>query len=90
MTSILTTTALPVYAMPRSFTPPAVQVSRDFVYGKSMNLYSGEPVVYLPHSPQEVVYAAASLVVIHDLVQNTQVSTSCNLILEMLFLYVGG
>ena len=57
----------------RSFTPPAVQVSRDFVYGKSMNLYSGEPVVYLPHSPQEVVYAAASLVVIHDLKNNTQV-----------------
>ena len=56
----------------RSAQIPACTVARDFVYGINLNIYSGEPVVYLPESRQEVLYSAASLMVIHDLSNGTQ------------------
>eukprot|EP00605_Chrysophyceae_sp_TOSAG23-4_P002101 GSChrysophyteH1.ASY1.ANO1.2327.1 assembled CDS len=56
----------------RSFTRPRYSIDRDFVYGINLNMYSGEPVVYLQESKHEVLYAAAALMVIHDMANNTQ------------------
>ncbi len=57
----------------RSAHAPKVEVLRDHVYGLSSSLYSGDPVMYLPGSDSEILYASASTIVIHDLNSNHQV-----------------
>jgi len=56
----------------RSAQKPSYSIARDFVYGINLNVYSGEPVVYLPESNQEVLYAAGALMIVHDLQNSTQ------------------
>ena len=56
----------------RSTQPPQFGCSREFVYGLSSVLHSGEPVVALPpcassQGRNEIVYACAALVVLHDI-----------------------
>jgi WD40 repeat protein len=56
----------------RSAYAPKVDLECSHTFGINVNLFSGDPVVYLPGSAREVLYASASKVVIHDLNSNSQ------------------
>ncbi len=57
----------------RSAHLPNYDIVKDHVYGINLNLYSGEPVMYLNGSKQEVLYSCGCNMVIHDLNTNGQV-----------------